>query len=337
LAESHCIWEKGKETKVTGSHLELVLQKIDESSKFSCPKHCQRICAYKKRFTNEPIQDGFIFTTIMLQLRNTSSETLVFSESPTWISLFDTNNSSYSIQEVCKLCEDFIQERYGGTKTTKNVRQLREGAEANFFLFFPKLRIGAKAAKLRIESWIEKEFTSGHNWGGDIFVVWIGLTEKRNTKLEDFPMEVAPNKNKKLERPFRSEQVVAQEPSAKDDIEPTLNLYSQYRLRQNLSELPLIRIKPVAEIERTEHDVLKQIELVEESAEDRETEPTMVLRPMRPRRRYYWSIEDRRIFTYREMMSEHNGYCEGCENYGSLFYSEGLFLCRTCRDLLHEY
>jgi hypothetical protein len=260
MAEIHCRWEKRKETKVAGSFLELSLQKIEEDCKFSCPKHCQRICEYKERFTNEPVRDGFVFTAIMMQLRNISSKTMVFLESPIWIRIFDTNNNPYFIQEICKPCEDFIQERYSGIKTTKNVRQLSKGAEADFYLFFPKLPTGAKAAKLRIESWIEDELARGHNWSGDIFVVWIGLMENRDTKLEDFPMEVAPNKNEKPMRPFKSEQVIAEEPNARGNIEPTLNMYAQYRLRQNLSELPLIRIKPEAEHRRIEYDVIKQIE-----------------------------------------------------------------------------
>jgi hypothetical protein len=334
MAEIHCRWEKGKETKVAGSYVELLLQKIEENSKFSCPKHCQKICEHKKAFSNDPMPDGFIFTALMMQLRNISSETMLLLESQSWVTLVDTNNDRYSEQKVCQLCDDLIQDRYKDTKITKNVRAIREGTKVEFFLFFPQLPNGAKAAKLRVESCVEKSFLTDLDLKRDVFVVWIDSGEKRNLTLNEFPMESTASNDEKHTIPSSSSSSFNSEPQIQSNTKPVSSPYSEYRLRLDLSKLPPIRITPITSIHRQGHDVIKDIEIIEKSAE--ESEPLVIVQPMHPRRLYPWSIEDRKILNYREIMSEYTGFCEQCENYGYVLYFEGLFLCATCRDLLHE-
>ena len=327
-------WRKGNETTVIGSYLELTLQKIEEESKFSCPQHCQKICEYKKAFSNNPMADGFIFTTLMLQLRNISADTMILSESEPWVTLFDKSNNRYFEQEVCDLCNDFIEDRYKGTRTTKNVGIIHEGTKAEFFLFFPQLQNGAEAARLRLESYVVPSFFVDPEPKHDVFFVWINTDENRILTLDDFPKESIPRGYQKNTIPAAAKRDNDLKTQIQINLKPSSPSYSDYRFRPDFSKLPPVRIAPITSIHRQEHDIIEIIKIVEESTQERE--PLIIVQPTRPRRHYPWSIEDEKIFSYEEATSEHLGYCEGCENFGYISYFEGLFLCPTCSDLLHE-
>lgn len=334
MGEIHCKWRKEKETRVAGSYVELILQKIEENASFSCPKHCQKICKHKTSFSENPRPNGFTFTALMMQLRNISPGAVFFPDFPPWVTIVDNNNRHYFEQEVCPICTDFIHRKYGDIITTKNARCLGEGVKAEFFLFFPQFLIGARPVKLVVESFVRNSSFGDPNTKGDVFHVWISSDEEKHLTLEDFSTETI------LMNAERHSSVAGSSPNFSSETRVQSNKkaaspsYSDYRFRPDFSTLPPVRITPITSIHQQEHDVMKTIKIIEESAEERE--PLVIVQPPRPRRYYPWSIEDRRIFSYEESTSEYLGYCEGCENFGWLSYSEGLFLCPTCGDLLHE-
>jgi hypothetical protein len=311
-------------------YLELSIHKIEEDCKFCCPTDCRTLCEFKKKFMANPIQDGFTFTTVMLQLRNMSSETLIFAESPPWISLVDTYGRSYSEQQVCEACGNFVCSCYGDTTKTKNIGQLKKDAEAKLFLFFPQLPFGTKVSKLHIETSILNGLALDQLGWGDIFDVEIKQTIKTSPTLMDFPMKLSLNDRRNDVR--ASKDTGTLEPYIKEHVEHVIDpQLQQYRLRQDLSKLPKVRITPIHEIERIRRDVFKEDAIEELDAEkvsDVSPVPRLLPRP----KRNLWTAEDRKIFTLGEMMREHMGYCEECENFGPLLYTDGLLLCENCRE-----
>lgn len=126
--------------------------------------------------------------------------------------------------------------------------------------------------------------------------------------------------------------------SSDDSHVQTPLLRDQYRLHLDLDELPRMRIgtghrgieQPEREFERKETSEWSDVDGFEEDKDKS-------IRSVYPHRRHvWWTVEDRKPFSYYEMQREREDYCEECGNFGSLLYCGGLFLCVSCQYALGE-
>jgi len=165
---------------------------------------------------------------------------------------------------------------------------------------------------------------------------------------------------------------VRKESMTKKNIASPTSRIRKYRLSQDLSQLPRMRISASHKIEKrlvnkfrkiliqrlgeVPYDAMTKfrfesedlrflpyeeaLETVKALAEDiirREEAKLPHLRltlpkPRYKRPKYSELIEDRNIFSENELLME--GYCEECLNYGKLVYINGLYLCESCRESL---
>lgn len=100
-----------------------------------------------------------------------------------------------------------------------------------------------------------------------------------------------------------------------------------YLLRRDLLHLRKIRIG-VPTHARTSRDLDQISDLPDRDNEYDDSQPK-VTRISTFRLRYpSWTIEDRRLFSPHEIEVE--GYCEECQNFTMLTFSDGLYRCSTC-------
>jgi hypothetical protein len=107
----------------------------------------------------------------------------------------------------------------------------------------------------------------------------------------------------------------------------SLSQMRDYILRRELLHLRKVRIGVPPHVMASK-DLDQTSDMSDWEDEDDDSQP-QVARIFPPKRRCpSWTIEDRRLFSPREIEME--GYCEECQNFGVLTFSDGLYRCSIC-------
>lgn len=331
------ILKRGEEGRAVGKYTEIFIRKIIENRELVCPKGCQVICDFKRKVMLKPLLEKLTCTTILLQIKNFSSNIVAFTRNPPWIRLVDSRGSSYEEQKICAFCENFAQARYEPTIQTHGIHELLDGTVVRFLLFFPQIPPRAKASRLLVETRVWSDHMRTSLSRGDIFDIEI---------VEKSIIQKVTSMTEPRIRQYRLSQDLSQLPRIRIGVSRKMEqrLENKFRkiLIQRLGKVPYdamtkfrfesedFRFLPYDEVLRTIKTLAEDIITCEEA---KLPPPRLALpKPGYKRPKHSWLIEDRKIFSENELLME--SYCEECSNYGILRYTEGLYLCKTCRESL---